>query len=74
MVLATSNLLTHHPPHTRTRTRQDSVEVTALDDADVPGVTLYISDFKRSIADKLSKVKAWVLMVWFAYVKGGQDG
>jgi hypothetical protein len=34
---------------------QDSVEVTALDDADVPGVTLYISDFKRSLADKLAK-------------------
>ncbi|GBF99110.1 hypothetical protein Rsub_11919 [Raphidocelis subcapitata] len=34
---------------------KDSVEVTALDDADVPGVVLYISDFKRSLADKLSK-------------------
>jgi catabolite regulation protein CreA len=35
--------------------------VTALDDADVPGVTLYISDFKRSIADKLSKVITFIL-------------
>jgi catabolite regulation protein CreA len=32
--------MTNRPP-------QDSVEVTALDDTDVPGVTLYISDFKR---------------------------
>lgn len=34
---------------------KDTVEVTSFDDADVPGVTLYISDFKRSIADKLAK-------------------
>lgn len=34
---------------------KDSVEVTALDDPSVQGVTLYISDFKRSIVDKLQK-------------------
>lgn len=34
---------------------KDSVEVSALSDRDLPGVTVYISDFKRSITDKLSK-------------------
>jgi len=34
---------------------KDTVELTALDDPEVDGVTLYISDFKRSIVDKLAK-------------------
>lgn len=34
---------------------KDSVEVVAVPDPDVQGVTIYISDFKRSLADKLSK-------------------
>lgn len=34
---------------------QDSVELVATEDPDVDGVTLYVSDFKRSLADKLAK-------------------
>eukprot|EP00775_Hariotina_reticulata_P010160 gene10160-10319_t len=34
---------------------KDTVEVNALDDPDVPGVTIYFSDFKRSLVDKLQK-------------------
>lgn len=34
---------------------KDTVEVVALEDPDVSGVTIYISDFKRSIVDKLAK-------------------
>jgi catabolite regulation protein CreA len=34
---------------------KDSVEISALQDGDLPGVVLYIADFKRSITDKLSK-------------------
>ncbi|KAF8061370.1 mannose-1-phosphate guanylyltransferase 2 [Scenedesmus sp. PABB004] len=34
---------------------KDSVEVNALDDPEVPGVTIYFSDFKRSLVDKLQK-------------------
>jgi catabolite regulation protein CreA len=34
---------------------KDSVQVSALADRDLPGVTVYVSDFKRSITDKLSK-------------------
>eukprot|EP00798_Chlamydomonas_sp_ICE-L_P005614 gene5614-4100_t len=33
----------------------DSVEVSAIEDPEVEGVTLYISDFKRSISEKLKK-------------------
>ncbi|MEW5301394.1 MAG: hypothetical protein WDW38_009609 [Sanguina aurantia] len=34
---------------------KDTVEVTAFDDPEIDGITIYISDFKRSLADKLSK-------------------
>lgn len=34
---------------------KDTVEVVALDDPDVPGATLYLSEFKRSLADKVAK-------------------
>ncbi|KAL3148597.1 Protein TIC 20-II, chloroplastic [Trebouxia sp. C0009 RCD-2024] len=34
---------------------KDSVEAVAVEDPDVKGVTIYISDFKRSISDKLNK-------------------
>lgn len=34
---------------------KDTVEVTALDDPEVKGVTVYFSDFKRSLVDKLAK-------------------
>eukprot|EP00873_Tetraselmis_striata_P024539 jgi/Tetstr1/444803/TSEL_032651.t1 len=34
---------------------KDSVEVLAINDPDVEGVVIYISDFKRSITDKLAK-------------------
>lgn len=34
---------------------KDSVEVVAVPDPEVTGVTLYISDFKRSLTDKLAK-------------------
>lgn len=34
---------------------KDSVEVSALSDRDLPGVTVYVSDFKRSLTDKLAK-------------------
>ncbi|KAK9817982.1 hypothetical protein WJX72_005319 [[Myrmecia] bisecta] len=34
---------------------KDSVEAVAIDDQEVQGVTIYVSDFKRSLADKLSK-------------------
>ncbi|KAK9906671.1 hypothetical protein WJX75_005888 [Coccomyxa subellipsoidea] len=34
---------------------KDTVEVVAVEDPDVEGVTVYISDFKRSLIDKLSK-------------------
>ncbi|KAJ9521708.1 hypothetical protein QJQ45_015364 [Haematococcus lacustris] len=34
---------------------KDTVEVTAIDDPEVDGLTIYISDFKRSIVDKLAK-------------------
>ncbi|CAD7698473.1 unnamed protein product, partial [Ostreobium quekettii] len=34
---------------------KDKVEVIAVDDPSVAGVTLFVSDFKRSIANKLSK-------------------
>ncbi|WIA14579.1 hypothetical protein OEZ85_003095 [Tetradesmus obliquus] len=34
---------------------KDTVEVNALDDPEVPGVTIYFSDFKRSLVDKLQK-------------------
>jgi len=34
---------------------KDSVEITALSDRDLPGATVYLSDFKRSLSDKLSK-------------------
>ncbi|CAL8462350.1 g1883 [Coccomyxa elongata] len=34
---------------------KDTVEVVAVEDPDVEGVTVYISDFKRSLVDKLSK-------------------
>jgi len=35
---------------------KDQVEITAYDDPLVSGVTLYVSDFKRSLTDKLAKV------------------
>ena len=35
---------------------KDGVEVVALDDPEVAGVTLYLSDFKRSFADKVAKM------------------
>ncbi|GIL80071.1 hypothetical protein Vretimale_12892 [Volvox reticuliferus] len=34
---------------------KDTVEVTALEDPEIQGVTIYFSDFKRNIVDKLSK-------------------
>ncbi|KAG2436027.1 hypothetical protein HYH02_011739 [Chlamydomonas schloesseri] len=34
---------------------KDTVEVTALDDPEIAGVTIYFSDFKRNIVDKLQK-------------------
>eukprot|EP00879_Flechtneria_rotunda_P003057 GHRR01003277.1.p1 GENE.GHRR01003277.1~~GHRR01003277.1.p1 ORF type:complete len:252 (+),score=33.78 GHRR01003277.1:1011-1766(+) len=34
---------------------KDAVEVNAFDDPAVPGVTIYFSDFKRSLVDKLAK-------------------
>eukprot|EP00192_Tetraselmis_astigmatica_P018576 CAMPEP_0117664290 /NCGR_PEP_ID=MMETSP0804-20121206/9131_1 /TAXON_ID=1074897 /ORGANISM="Tetraselmis astigmatica, Strain CCMP880" /LENGTH=254 /DNA_ID=CAMNT_0005471493 /DNA_START=98 /DNA_END=862 /DNA_ORIENTATION=- len=34
---------------------KDSVEVLAVDDNEVQGVTVYISDFRRSLTDKLAK-------------------
>ncbi|CAL5227654.1 g10660 [Coccomyxa viridis] len=34
---------------------KDSVELVTVEDPEVEGVTVYISDFKRSLADKLSK-------------------
>lgn len=34
---------------------KDSVEVLAINDPDVTGVVIYVSDFKRSITDKLAK-------------------
>ncbi|CAG9460196.1 unnamed protein product [Pedinophyceae sp. YPF-701] len=34
---------------------KDTVEVVSLPDPEVAGVSIYISDFKRSIADKLAK-------------------
>ncbi|KAG1670688.1 hypothetical protein FOA52_010964 [Chlamydomonas sp. UWO 241] len=34
---------------------KDNIEVIALDDPGVSGVTIYLSDFKRSIVDKLKK-------------------
>lgn len=34
---------------------KDSVEVVAIPDPDVDGVVIFISDFKRSLADKLAK-------------------
>ncbi|KAG2426210.1 hypothetical protein HXX76_013191 [Chlamydomonas incerta] len=34
---------------------KDNVEVTALDDPEISGVTIYFSDFKRNIVDKLQK-------------------
>eukprot|EP00191_Tetraselmis_sp_GSL018_P000969 CAMPEP_0177610290 /NCGR_PEP_ID=MMETSP0419_2-20121207/19679_1 /TAXON_ID=582737 /ORGANISM="Tetraselmis sp., Strain GSL018" /LENGTH=189 /DNA_ID=CAMNT_0019105543 /DNA_START=171 /DNA_END=741 /DNA_ORIENTATION=- len=34
---------------------KDSVELLAMDDPEVLGVTVYISDFRRSLADKLAK-------------------
>jgi catabolite regulation protein CreA len=33
---------------------KDAVELTAVPDADVAGVTVYVADFKRSLADKLA--------------------
>lgn len=33
---------------------KDSVEIVSVEDPEVEGVTVYISDFKRSLADKLS--------------------
>lgn len=35
---------------------KDSIEVISVDDPEVSGVTLYVSDFKRSLADKLSSM------------------
>lgn len=35
---------------------KDSVEVVAVDDPVVSGVTLYVSDFKRSLADKVASL------------------
>eukprot|EP00884_Botryococcus_braunii_P021356 jgi/Botrbrau1/7904/Bobra.9_2s0077.1 len=34
---------------------KDTVETIAIEDPDVQGVTIYISDFRRSITDKLAK-------------------
>lgn len=34
---------------------KDTVEVNAFDDPEIPGVTIYLSDFKRSLVDKLQK-------------------
>ncbi|KAK9861797.1 hypothetical protein WJX84_001140 [Apatococcus fuscideae] len=34
---------------------KDTVETLSLEDPDVKGVTVYITDFKRSLADKLAK-------------------
>ncbi|EFJ43787.1 hypothetical protein VOLCADRAFT_106628 [Volvox carteri f. nagariensis] len=34
---------------------KDTVEVTALEDPEIQGVTIYFSDFKRNIVDKLAK-------------------
>mmetsp|Transcript_19358 Transcript_19358/g.57424 ORF Transcript_19358/g.57424 Transcript_19358/m.57424 type:complete len:227 (-) Transcript_19358:571-1251(-) len=34
---------------------RDNIEVTVVDDEGVAGVTIYLSDFKRSLADKLKK-------------------
>lgn len=34
---------------------KDTVEVISLPDEKVKGVTIYISDFQRSMADRLSK-------------------
>eukprot|EP00199_Chlamydomonas_sp_CCMP681_P005381 CAMPEP_0119104678 /NCGR_PEP_ID=MMETSP1180-20130426/2830_1 /TAXON_ID=3052 ORGANISM="Chlamydomonas cf sp, Strain CCMP681" /NCGR_SAMPLE_ID=MMETSP1180 /ASSEMBLY_ACC=CAM_ASM_000741 /LENGTH=237 /DNA_ID=CAMNT_0007089501 /DNA_START=47 /DNA_END=760 /DNA_ORIENTATION=- len=34
---------------------KDTVEVTALTDPEIAGVSLYVSEFKRSIVDKLAK-------------------
>ena len=34
---------------------RDSVEVTALDDPDVSGATVFVADFKRSLTAKLAK-------------------
>eukprot|EP01024_Parvocaulis_polyphysoides_P057150 TRINITY_DN606_c0_g1_i2.p1 TRINITY_DN606_c0_g1~~TRINITY_DN606_c0_g1_i2.p1 ORF type:complete len:225 (-),score=22.25 TRINITY_DN606_c0_g1_i2:514-1188(-) len=34
---------------------KDAIEVVALQDPDIKGVTVYISDFKRSLTERLSK-------------------
>ena len=34
---------------------KDSVEIVTVEDPEVEGVTVYISDFKRSLTDKLKK-------------------
>lgn len=34
---------------------KDTVQVEAISDPDIEGITLYISDFKRSLSDRLSK-------------------
>ena len=34
---------------------KDSVEIVTVEDPEVEGVTVYISDFKRSLPDKLKK-------------------
>jgi catabolite regulation protein CreA len=34
---------------------KDTVEAIAIEDPDVKGVTIYVTDFQRSLADKLSK-------------------
>ncbi|GLC42969.1 hypothetical protein PLESTB_000281500 [Pleodorina starrii] len=34
---------------------KDTIEITALEDPEIQGVTIYFSDFKRNIVDKLAK-------------------